>query len=177
MSKKIIYIGIIFLAIVAQTTFFPIFFSRITPDVVLMLILAWTILDGFNNFFLWSILAGLFYDLASMSVIGTHIIVFLFVVYFVSFFSNRFQVGMKGLGVIIIALMIGLSTLVSNAVFVLVEITNVEKISIIGSIKFIVHIILEFVYNGILFVFVYAFLKKIKKTFFLGNQKAIIIKS
>ena len=89
MKKKLVYLFILIIAIIIQTSVMPVILnSSTTGDAVLMIVLAWSVLDGFSAFIGWAIVAGILYDLAAYSPIGEHAIIFLAVVYFVSFFFS-----------------------------------------------------------------------------------------
>src|SRR6266704_2969631 len=100
MKKKFIYCLIFFCGIILQTSVLPLISpTNITGDIVLMLILVGSIIDGFFSFFWWAVFFGVIYDIVSYTTVGIHAIIFIFVVYFVSFFSRRFSVELKGVGV------------------------------------------------------------------------------
>jgi len=114
-GKTYTYIALILLAIIAQKSLVPImFFGRRLPDIVLMLVLALAIVDGFDDFLPWVIGAGLAYDVATRSAIGLHALIFVIVVYSVSFFSRRFLVDMRSMGVMLLLVFIILATLISH---------------------------------------------------------------
>lgn len=114
-GKFLAYTALIFACIIAQKSLIPImFFGRRLPDIVLMLVLALAVIDGFDDFLPWAIGAGLAYDVAVGPVIGLHALIFVVVVYSVSFFSRRFLVDMRSMGVMTLLVFIILATLVSH---------------------------------------------------------------
>ena len=117
MKKFFIYFLIIFFAIVLQVSSVPLFFKSDWPvDIVLMLVLAWTLIDGFDAFLKWAVFAGLLYDLATFSAVGLHVIIFALLAYSVSFFSKRFSVEIKGTGILLMMFFVSAATICSRAI-------------------------------------------------------------
>jgi rod shape-determining protein MreD len=167
MKKNFIYIIIILVAIILQTSVFPIIFDiNSAGDVVLMAILALSVIDGFSAFLGWAITAGILYDLATYATIGEHVLVFLLVVYFVSFFSRRFPTDLKGIGLILFIIFVVIATFISRGIFALVAAWDLQTLQgygeAFGSFRFIA---LGVIYNEILFFIWFIALKKIKKFF------------
>lgn len=169
MKKKSIYFLILVFSTLLQTSVLPVLFGvGSVGDNVLMLILAWSVLDGFASFLGFGILAGIFYDMLSFSTIGTHAIIFLGVIYFVSFFSRRFSVEVRGTGIILLLLFIIVATIFSHAVVVLVM--AFEANSLDGywrSFGTPGSFLLSIAYNIVLFAFWFHFIRKIKKFFLI----------
>lgn len=167
MKKKIVYIFILLASIIIQTSLIPIVTDlRISPDVVLMMILAFSVLDGFHAFLPWAIFAGILYDLASYSLIGTHVIIFLAVVYFVSFFSRRFSMELKGVGLILFFLFIVFSTVISSgAVFWELSWGNALSLEHWKIWKEFASLGFQVLYNSILFFLWFLAIRKTKKFF------------
>ena len=87
MKKKIIYTFILLVSIVIQTSVLTVITkTSVAGDAVAMAVLVFSVVDGFFAFLGWAIFAGILYDLACYSPIGTHVIIFLCIVYFTSFF-------------------------------------------------------------------------------------------
>ncbi|HBP00621.1 MAG TPA: rod shape-determining protein MreD [Candidatus Moranbacteria bacterium] len=115
MKKFSIYSIIIFCATVLQASSVPALSgSAWLPDVVLMLVLAWTLLDGFDSLLPWAVFAGILYDLATFSPLGSHVIIFALVAYGVSFFSKRFSADARGGGIFLMVFFVISSTLGSR---------------------------------------------------------------
>lgn len=118
MKKKLVYTFIILVAILIQTSVVPVITeTKIPGDSIIMAVLAWSILDGFFAFFPWAVLAGLLYDLASYSPIGTHVLILLPVLYFVSFFSRRFTMESKGVRIVLFVAFVVSVTIFSRIIF------------------------------------------------------------
>lgn len=167
MKKKLIYLLIFIIAIVIQTSILPVILgSNFNGDIVLMLVLALSIIDGFFAFLIWSIILGILYDLASYSVIGEHSLIFLLVVYFVSFFSRRLSLEVKGIGWVLLFMFVIIATFLSKSITALITVWNLQDLhlywKIFGSLKYIAFQIIS---NSILFLFLFFLLKKIKEFF------------
>lgn len=168
MKKKIVYSFLIFLAVILQTSVLPALFRESVPgDVVLMFVLAAMVLDGFFGFLWWAIFAGIVYDLVSYVQVGTHALIFLLVVYFVSFFSRRFSVELKGVGIFLFLFFVVVATFFSKAIVALSIVLDSQNFHqypnlLLGSFS---ALIIQTMLNIILFVVCLQGLKKIK-TFF-----------
>ena len=167
MKKKFVYLLILMIAIIIQTSVLPVILSpNITGDIVLMTVLVLSILDGFSVFMSWAIIAGILYDLASYSKIGEHAIIFLLVVYFVSFFSRRLSLDVKGVGRLLFLVFIIVATFFSRSIVALMTVWNMQTLhgywQAFGSLK---SIIIQIIYNGIFFFLLFFLLKKIKEFF------------
>jgi len=164
MKKKIIYVGIILFSILIQTSFLPIFSpGQKLGDAVLSLILALAVLEGFSSILVWTIVAGVLYDFLSYSLIGQHVMIFLLVIYGVSFFSRRLSVDVKGTGLLLLFLFVVAATLVSKsllAYFVVLGDRQADFFQIFGNLGLVVS---QVGFNIVLFAFWFNIVKKIKK--------------
>lgn len=168
MKKKIVYSSLIFLAVILQTSVLPVVFREsATGDIVLMFVLAAMVLDGFFGFLWWAIFAGIIYDLASYVQVGTHALIFLLVVYFVSFFSRRFSVELKGVGVFLFLFFVIVATLLSRVIVALSIAWDSQSFHQYFNLLFgdLYTLALQIVFNVILFVVCLQSLKKIKVFF------------
>lgn len=167
MKKKIVYVILLLLAIILQTSVLSLISKSSTPgDLVLMMVLAGVVLDGFFAYFWWAIFAGILYDLATFVQIGTHALVFLISIYFVSFFSRRFSVEVKGVGVLLFVLFVGAATIISHLIVVLSlsldARTFLKYFELIGNPS---NVFLQIIWNLVLFFICFYFLKKVKNFF------------
>lgn len=122
MKKNIIYAVVIVALLIVQTTVVPVVFGHeFPPDLVLMFALAWTIRDGFTAFLSWLVLAGLAYDALTYLPPGTHVLIFVSSAYLVSFFSRRFLVQIRGVGLALMLFLVLLSTLFSQIFMALTD--------------------------------------------------------
>ena len=120
MKRKIVYGIILFCAIVLQTSVLPLISpTHVTGDILLMLVLTGAVLDGFFAFLWPAIFAGIIFDLISYTTVGIHSLVFVLVIYFVSFFSRRFSVELKGVGLVQFVIFVAVATFISRVIMAL----------------------------------------------------------
>ena len=153
--------------VVLQKTALPaILHHGYLPDLVMMFVLAWTIAFGFENSLWLAIGAGSVYDLLSFVPIGTHVLIFVLIIYLVSFFSRRFSVDLKGTGVLLVLFFILASQIGSHMLLILAA--GFESgfwKEFIGSLGNFKQFVLETLINCLLFFVNYAFLKRNKKNY------------
>lgn len=169
MRKKIIYIFIVLIAILFQTSVLPVLGkTNSVADSVLMLVLAWSVIDGFAGFLGWAITAGILYDLAAYEVVGIHVLIFLSVIYFVSFFSRRFSVELKGTGIVLMGFFVIVATLFSHVVYAAASAISTQSLQgfwkIFGNIG---NISLQIIYNAVALVICFFIIKRVKNFFML----------
>lgn len=167
MKKKFIYAITILTLIIVQTSFFPTTLNiNAAADAVLMLVLACSVLDGFYAFLGWAIVVGILYDLATHAAVGEHVIIFLLIVYFVSFFSRRFSTDLRVTGFFLFIIFVIIATLISRIIITTITAWDLQTLQgywkTFGSFRFIA---LSVFYNEILFFIFFVVLKKIKKFF------------
>lgn len=173
MKKKIIYALVIFLSIMVQTSSAAFFSnSNWLVDVVLMLVLAWTLIDGFDLFLPWAIFAGILYDLVAFSPIGLHVIIFSLLAYCVSFFSKRFSTEIKGMGILLVMFFTAAATIGSRAIIFFWEFGDGFFANDFSNfwmmVKFFIPV---FFYNLIIFFILYFVIGWIKKFFYLSKKE------
>lgn len=96
MKKEIVILIFIFLAIIFQISFMPLFFSsNNVPDFVLVCFVSFSIIFGFQSTWIWAIVIGLLLDFFSFEKVGSNVISFILSCYVVSFFSKRVLLGEK----------------------------------------------------------------------------------
>lgn len=167
MKKKSIYFGIIFFAILIQLSFLPVFFGKSAfGDAVLMLILAISVVESFVSALGWAIVSGILYDFSSYSTLGFHVIIFLMIVYGVSFFSRRLSVEVKGTGVLLSMIFVVFSTLISKGLLVIFFGLEASKSSgsylrFFGDFR---SVFFQILINAILFFLWLGVIKKIRKS-------------
>lgn len=170
MKKKLVYSFLIFSAIVLQTSVLPVIFpSGLFGDIVLMLVLAGAVLDGFFDFFWWAVFAGVIYDLVSYEKVGVHALIFLLLVYFVSFFSRRFSVEFRGVGILLFGVFVLVGSLISKIVISFViswDMQTFQKFfGLLGGPR---EMLIELLFNVVLFLLCFFVLKKSKNFFEIG---------
>lgn len=171
MKKKIVYLLIFVVVAILQLSFLPVISGKnISIDAMLMVILAWSVIDGFFSFLSWAIFLGIAYDLLSYSMVGTHALIFLLVVYFVSFFSRRFTMEPRGIGVVLFLLFILVATLASNAIIAFVGAWNLHTLrGFWQSFGGFNASFMGLIANTVLFFIFFALIKKIKLFFAINN--------
>jgi rod shape-determining protein MreD len=167
MKKRIVYFCLLFVAIVIQTSVLPIIGKQNAfGDIILMAILAGAILDGFFGFFWFAIFAGILYDFMSYTPIGVHALIFLSVTYFVSFFSRRISVELKGVGIFLFVVFVFIASIVSRIIFSLLlawDLQDLQKFSLLfGNISIV---LIGSLTNVLLFFICFYVLKKTKLFF------------
>jgi rod shape-determining protein MreD len=171
MKKKSIYVAVLLLSVIVQTSAVPVFISHaMIVDNVLMLVIAWSLIDGFAAFLGWTIVAGILYDVVSYTTVGTHVLVFLAVTYMVSFFSRRFSMDMKGAGLALILLFVALISFVSHGVLALSISGDVRSFHDFGSyFGSFPNVVLQTALNMLLFFVWFGMIRKIKKYYSLDK--------
>lgn len=165
MRKKIAYCIIFTSALILQLSVIPVVFDgRHIPDLVLMLILAWSVVDGFFAFLTWAIFFGLYYDLVSYFPAGTHALIFLSVLYFVSFFSRRLTMDFRGIGALLFLIYVVVATVVSHFVIALTLSWKIDDAhnfwKVFGSFN---GASLEIIYNAGIFLICLIIIKRVKQ--------------
>lgn len=171
MNKKIIYILIIFIALILQTSVVPNLFPPLArPNIILMLIIACTIVDGFVGFFPWIIGIGLAYDALTFSVVGVHVLVMMISAYFVSFFSRRLSVDLYGTGILIVMLFVVFAMILQSFAMVLVYSADAKVLVTFSGIMentTWLQLLKAFAWNIVVVLFLIWVLRKAKRYFSL----------
>ena len=167
MKKKFVYCLLLFCAFIFQVSVLPLFSPLFAMgDLLLMFVLAGAIIDGFFEFLWWAIFAGVIYDLISYTSIGVHALIFLSVVYFVSFFSRRFSVELRGFGLFLFLLFVVFATVVSRLIIALSVAWDLHDMGVVGSNFGNFHIlIIQILFNIVLFFLSFIMLKRTKSFF------------
>jgi rod shape-determining protein MreD len=157
MKNNFFIFFLIVAGIILQVSGFPVLFSRgYLPSIVLVGVIASTIIWGFRNALIWIIVTGAVFDLITYGVMGKQVIILVVVAYFVSFFSKRFLVENRGLGILAIIILVSVATLIFKGLFFAIE-GNGKLIS--GS-TFFLSAGKESFFNLIIFFIIFNFLKK-----------------
>lgn len=167
MQKKIIYFFIFTVVALLQMTFISVLAEgKPLVDGVLMMILAWSVLDGFFAFFNWAIVFGVYYDLITHAPVGEHALIFMVIVYFVSFFSRRFSLELKGVGLILFFGFIVFATFISHTIIAMILAIKLQAFGnywqLFGGFD---ALFLQILFNTAFFYFSFVTIKKIKKFF------------
>ena len=170
MRKIFLFLAVIVLAVILETSVLPLCFSRgSAPDLVLVLLVSGVAVFGFQAIWIWGIVAGFIFDIFSFNKIGVNIFSFAIFSYSISFFSRRLVFGEKMGGIFSSAIFVVLMTIFNNAWtnfaslgFKFEKLLNVEAFVSWG-------IICKAVFNLILFYFFVILIKKQKKRMNANN--------
>jgi len=178
MLQKIIITLIIFFSAIFQLAVFSnFFFWNVGPNILLLLVIFWTVQEGFEKAFSKNILAGIVLDLATFSVVGMNVASLSLVAFFISYLSKRFLVVARNWRVFILILTIIFSTLANNLFLnSLYLIASYFGKVAIGSAQvpfFSVILMKETALNILFFPSVYFLLKKIERSGLLQVRKKI----
>lgn len=170
-KKELIILVIVFLAVIFQVSFFPLFFSvKNIPDFVLVSLLSLAVVFGFKNVWVWGIIAGLVLDIFSFGKIGVSVISLVFSCYFVSFFSRRVLLGEKLGGIFTGILLVSIITFANNLWLVLAD-AGFQLHSIWKTRLFFVNWIgWRLVFNLVLFFVILLIFKKMYKRSYSANN-------
>jgi len=114
MYQKILTLGLIYLAAVAEVSLAPnLFLGRLVPDIVLVLVIIWSSRKSFESFWIWAIIAGLVLDAVSLERIGLNAALFLLISFGINFLSKRFFVGQRSRNFFWVAVLILAGTVIS----------------------------------------------------------------
>jgi rod shape-determining protein MreD len=106
MKKFLLIWSVILLLIIFQTSLLaPWFADYFYPDLILIAVISAVVVFGFQAVWIWVVVAGATMDVLAYSRIGTHVIIFSLVAYAVSFISRRFSVGDRGVGIVLIVVL------------------------------------------------------------------------
>lgn len=115
MKRIFLILAVIILAVIFETSVFPLFFSRTNvPDLILIFLVSGVAVFGFQSVWIWGIIAGFILDLFSFRKIGVSILSFTIFSYSMSFFSRRIVLGEKIGGILLSSLFIILMTISNN---------------------------------------------------------------
>ena len=96
MYQRFLTFSLIFIAAVAEVSFSPgLFFGRVAPDIVLVLVIIWSGRKNFESFWLWAIVCGFVLDALTFERIGINAILFLIISFGINFLAKRFFVGQQ----------------------------------------------------------------------------------
>ncbi len=150
-----------------QTSILPLISpAYATGDILLMFILTGAVVDGFFDFLWCAVFAGIIYDLVSYTPVGAHVLIFLFIVYFVSFFSRRFSIELKGVGLVLFLIFVIVATLLSRGVMTLLDAWELQTFSgALGEFGSFKVVVTQIILNIFLFFFTFIIFRKTKKVF------------
>lgn len=96
MKQKILVFFLIFLAAITQISLWPNFFpEHAAPDVVLILVIIWSVANNFSSIWIKIIAAGIILDIISLNPIGLNVFSFLIISLVTCFLAKRFFIDRK----------------------------------------------------------------------------------
>jgi rod shape-determining protein MreD len=169
--KKFIFIFLISISlIIFQTSFLaPWLGGYFSPSPLLVTLMAGVVIFGFNQIWGGVILAGLLADALNYSRLGSHVVIFIFCAYLISFVSRRFSVSDKGLGMVIAFFWVLLATWIENWALIFLENWGNQKMFF--SFDLVKSFGAATLINIGLFFVSYYFLKKIKRYYYPAEFK------
>lgn len=114
LDKAIIFFVVFFIAILQIAIFSNLFFLGVGPNVMLLLIIFWTVHEGFEDALPKIILAGLILDLVSFYPIGLSVLIFSLISFLGNSFAKRFLVTARNWRMIVLASLVVISTLINK---------------------------------------------------------------
>jgi len=164
MYKNFLFFSIIFLAVLLQVSFFPnLIPARIFPDIVLTIILFWTVRRGFDETWKWAILAGLMVDLAYFWPVGTSIFSFVLIAYLVNSLAKRFLVTQTVFRFLILLVFIFLGTIFNGILLLLAVKLASREAADLNMLFLNTDIIFKILYNFAIFSLIYLPLGRLEK--------------
>lgn len=164
MKVFFIILGLLVLAIL-QTSFVSLVFNRVSPNLVLVLILAWVVIKGFRKIWPMVILAGLFLDLFSGLAFGLISLSLMFTVYLIDLFNRKVFSEVKFWLILFLialaSLFYNLILVVLSRLFVLVGLSQVTLWPDIFSLNYLITLLLAMTYNLAVFIFFYGVKKMV----------------
>jgi len=132
-----------------------------TPNIILLIIIAWTIVAGFEKIWLWAITAGIIADLAFFDPLGKNVILLVLASCVIGFFSNRFPIENRA-GEIVAMFFIAASAIIFD-VFFNIFFAELREIALKEQWLFLIKNIATQIIIGIAFLYLlYAFFKKVE---------------
>lgn len=113
MNRGFVIIALFLAAVILQTSFLPALFPATAyVDLVAMVVIVIAIMLGFERNILWIVAGSMLYDILGHWTLGRNVLVMVLIGYLTSFFSRRFLVGGRGLGFLILILLVVFALLI-----------------------------------------------------------------
>lgn len=175
LQKTVIFLIIFFSAIFQSAVFSNLFFWNLGPNIILLLVIYWTVQEGFEKAFRKNILAGFVLDLSAFHAIGVSVAAFTLIAFSISLISKRFLVVAGNWRIFTLILTISFSTLVNNlflnCVFTIAGYFGKIDIGISPVPFFSLFLAKEIALNILFFPLIYFLLKKIERSGLLQVRK------
>lgn len=134
-------------------------------DFVLMGVISWVIISGFEKVWPYVVVMGVAIDLLAFDRVGENVILFILVAYFVSFISRRVLIEGKGWSLLLITFIIIGATFFSNIYFSVILFWKIDGATFFSSgwATFFQSILGEAVWNIVFFYPAYWIVSRIEK--------------
>lgn len=167
MFQKIVFFVILVVLAVIQVAVFPQFFpAGAIPNLILILVVSWTIRSGFGDNWKKIIIGGLILDLFYGWEIGINIISLSIVSFLIGSLIRRLSITQRGWGFIMAIGLVGLGVLINDTVLIMIIkiIDWVKKMPLEGSMvyPFSLRIILDAFLTALTAIFLYLPLEKLE---------------
>ncbi|MFA6973744.1 MAG: rod shape-determining protein MreD [Parcubacteria group bacterium] len=179
MYKKFAIFALLFLLVILQVSALPLFFNaRRIPDLVLLVVIFFTVKRGFPAAWKMALLGGFLLDLFSFFPVGVNVLSFVAVSLLINFLAQRFFVTQSNVKFFTLLALVLAGTIVNDvAVSVLMKIfLNVEKIASTGFPILSLELVGKMLSNTLLFVLIYWPLKKLEnlKNIYPYGQQMVV---
>lgn len=178
MFQKIVISFIVFFSAIVQVSVFPpLFPERAVPEAMLVLVIFWTIREGFEKSLLRTILTGLTMDVIGSGVVGVHIISMVIISFFISFLAKRYLVLDRFWRVLVAIIIVAVSLIM----YIAVEMFLSKLIGYLNGLEnspgfyFVLDyfFIWKLIFTVVLFTVLYGPLKRIELIISAYNQRIL----
>jgi len=174
MYQKIWTVILIFILVIFQVSFLPNFFSNDEiPDLILVVLIFWTMKVGFEKTWKEAMLAGFFLDVLNFSPLGSNALSFLIVIFLVSFLNRKFILIHRSWKFLVLAILIIFGTIINDLALGLIfkTIEIFKRIDLGAFPIFYYELAYKAAFNLLIFIIIYLPLKKFEKFLDFYNQK------
>jgi rod shape-determining protein MreD len=178
MFQKTVTLIMIFIAIVIQVAILPNFFpSGAVPNLILVVVIIWTIRDGFERTLVKTILAGFFLDFVYHWTVGINISYMVLVSFAASSITKRFLVSQKTWRMFTMALLAVLGSIAADvALIIFGKIINLSSVFHYIDFNFPlniidINIIIKAVYSFLIFLILYWPINQVENFLAIYDQR------
>jgi rod shape-determining protein MreD len=164
MKKQIVYGVFIAVAFLVQWSVVGAFFhGGCFPDAILMLVLAFALVDGFVAFFWWAAAVGIIVDSFANTPMGLHSIVFISLSYIAGFLTRRVMGDVRGAGNPLIFFLVVTATLINRFARGVIMLYDGASFHVFTPLFLdIWNVLFEIIFNLVLFFLFFRLIPKIK---------------
>ena len=159
-DKVIIFLVVFFAALLQMSAFSNVLFLGVSPNLLLILVIFWTVHEGFEEALPKILFAGFMLDLFSFYPVGVNILTFTLIAFLVNSFSKRFLVAARNWRKIILVFLIMTSTVIFELVlFLLFKLSVYFKVFQMSNVIFSINrgVIAKEILINMLFFFLVGF--------------------